>query len=310
MYLSIIVPTYNESKNVLPLVKSIQSIMKSRDYEIIFVDDNSPDKTYEIIQQLSHQFNRIRCIRRIGRRGLSSAVIEGCLSSSSKFLLVMDADLQHDERKIPKMLSLISKYNLDLVIGSRFLITPKTSGLTKSRNLLSSFANFLAKKISGVNLSDPMSGFFVIKRSTFEDIVLNLSGLGFKILLDIFSSSKNSLKYKEIQFKFKSRKFGDSKLDSLVVWEYFMLLWESKFGKLIPSRFLSFCLIGGSGVFVHLFCLYVLKETKISFFYAQILATMVAMTGNFFLNNALTYRDRRKIGVQKFKALQDFQPWP
>ena len=303
MHLSIIVPTYNESKNVLPLVKSIQSVMKSKDYEIIFVDDNSPDKTYKIIQELSHQFNMIRCIRRIGRRGLSSAVIEGCLSSSSEFLLVMDADLQHDEKEIPKMLSLMSTDNLDLVIGSRFLITTKTSGLTKSRNLLSGFANFLAKKVSRVNLSDPMSGFFIIKRNTFEDIVSNLSGLGFKILLDIFSASKNKLRYKEIHFKFKSRRFGSSKLDSLVIWEYFMLLWESRFGKIISSRFLSFCLIGGSGVFVHLFCLYIFKESMISFFYSQILATMIAMTGNFFLNNILTYRDRRKVGVQMFKAL-------
>ncbi len=303
MLLSIIIPTYNEAKNIFPLLKALTSVIKIKDYEIIFVDDNSADKTYEIIKEISHKFTMVRCIRRIGRRGLSSAVIEGCLSSSSEFLLVMDADLQHDEKIIPKMLSLIKKDKLDLVIGSRFLLNPQTSGLSKSRNLLSSFANYLAKKISGVELTDPMSGFFIIKRRTFEDVVSNLSGLGFKILLDIFSASKKHLSYKELQFNFKSRMYGNSKLDSLVIWEYFMLLWDNKFGKIIPSRFLSFCLIGGSGVFVHLFCLYLLKGNILNFFYAQIIATTVAMTSNFFLNNILTYRDRRKVGMKALKAL-------
>ena len=306
MLLSIIVPTYNESKNILPFVKAITSTIKSKDYEIIFVDDDSADKTYKIVNDISYKFNMVRCIRRIGRRGLSSAVIEGCLSSSSTLLLVMDADLQHDEKKIPEMISLMKKEKLDLVVGSRFLYNTKTTGLSKSRNYLSNLANFLAIKVSGVNLSDPMSGFFIIRRSSFETVVLNLSGLGFKILLDIFSASRKPLKYKEIQFKFKSRRFGNSKLDSLVIWEYFMLLWDSKFGKLMSSRFLSFCIIGGSGVFVHLLCLYILKDTSLGFLYSQIFATMVAMTSNFLLNNILTYRDRRKVGLKAVKALLIF----
>ena len=303
MFLSIIVPTYNEAKNILPFLKAVKSAVRIKDFEIIFVDDNSTDRTYKIVKDLSKKFSMVRCIRRIGRRGLSSAVIEGCLSSSSKFLLIMDADLQHDENKICKMLDLIENENLDLVIGSRFLTESKTVGMSKARNKISKLANFLANKISGVYLSDPMSGFFIIKRSTFEEVVSDLSGIGFKILLDIFSSSKKQLKFKEIQFTFKPRKFGDSKLDTLVIWEYFMMLWDGKFGKIISSRFLSFCIIGGTGVFVHLLCLYLLKNTGVSFFYSQIFATLVAMTSNFFLNNLLTYRDRRKSGLKAVYAL-------
>ena len=303
MLLSIITPTYNEVGNIAKFVNLIELTLKNYDYEIIFVDDNSSDKTHEIIKNLSSKKPHIRCLRRIGRRGLSSAVIEGCLSSSSDLLLVMDADLQHDEKKIPLMLQLIEEKQLDLVIASRFLSHKKVLSLTKYRNALSKFANFLANTISKAKLTDPMSGFFLIKRTVFDQIAPNLSGLGFKILLDIFSSSKNRLKYKEISFTFKKRVCGESKLDSLVLWEYFLLLWQSKFGNIISARFFSFCLIGGSGVFVHIVALYFFINFNFSFLYAQTLSTFAAMTSNFFLNNMLTYRDKRKKGSAAFKAL-------
>ena len=303
MLLSIISPTYNEADNIFKFVNSIELVLKKYNYEIIFVDDNSSDKTYEIIKNLSSKKPYVRCIRRIGRRGLSSAVIEGCLSSSSDLLLIMDADLQHDEKKIPLMIELIEKNKLDLVIASRFLKHKKVFGLTKYRNALSKFANFLANSISKAKLTDPMSGFFLVKRNVFDQIAPNLSGLGFKILLDIFSSSKNKLQYKEISFKFKKRIYGESKLDSLVLWEYLLLLWQSKFGKLIPARFFSFCLIGGSGVFVHIVALYFFINLNFNFLYSQTFSTFIAMTSNFFLNNMLTYRDKRKKGFGIFKAL-------
>ena len=303
MLLSIISPTYNEADNIVKFVNLIELTLKNYNYEIIFVDDNSSDKTHEIIKNLSSTNPHVRCLRRIGRRGLSSAVIEGCLASSSDLLLIMDADLQHDEKKIPLMIKLIEEKQLDLIIASRFLSHKKVLGLTKYRNALSKFANFLANTISKAKLTDPMSGFFLIKRTIFDQIAPNLSGLGFKILLDIFSSSKNTLKYKEISFTFKKRVHGESKLDSLVLWEYLLLLWQSKFGNIIPARFFSFCLIGGSGVFVHIVALYFFINFNFSFLYAQTLSTLVAMTSNFFLNNMLTYRDKRKKGLAAFKAL-------
>ena len=234
---------------------------------------------------------------------MSSAVIEGCFSSSSDLLLVMDADLQHDEKKIPLMLEKLKNENLDLVIASRFLNNKKTKGLSKYRNFMSVLANKISNKISGATLSDPMSGFFLIKRKVFDNIAPSLSGIGFKILLDIFSSCKGKIKFQEIYFEFKKRKHGDSKLDSLVIWEYLLLLWDCKFGKIIPAKFLSFCLIGGSGVFVHLMVLYFLINAELSFLYAQTFSTITAMTTNFFLNNILTYRDNRKKGLEALKSL-------
>ncbi len=304
MLLSIIAPTYNEAENIEPFILAIKKSMENfKSYEIIFVDDNSQDKTYEVAKRLSKKYKNVRCIRRIARRGLSSAVIEGCLSSSAELLMVMDADLQHDESKILEMMKIQKKYNLDMVVGSRFLVKNFTSSLSKKRNTLSQVANWLANKISRVKLSDPMSGFFLVKREIIETQAPKLTGLGFKILLDIFASVKNKVKYKEVSFNFKKRKFGESKLSALVVWEYLLLLWETRFGKIIPARFISFCLIGGTGVLTHLMVLFILKYHGISFIFAQSTATFTAMTSNFFLNNILTYRDRQKKGFQAFKAL-------
>ena len=169
MLLSIITPTYNEARNIEPFILAIERAMKGfKEYEIIFVDDNSLDKTYEVVKLLSKKYKNIRCIRRIRRRGLSSAVIEGCLSSSADLLVIMDADLQHDESKILEMIKIQKKYKLDLVVGSRFLEKKNTTALSKKRNAVSQVANWLANKISRVQLSDPMSGFFLIKREIIE----------------------------------------------------------------------------------------------------------------------------------------------
>ena len=304
MLLSIITPTYNEALNIEPFILAIKKTMKNfEDYEIIFVDDNSQDKTYEVVKFLSKKYKNVRCIRRIARRGLSSAVIEGCLSSSADLLIIMDADLQHDESKILEMIKIQKNYDLDMVVGSRFLEKKFTSSLSKKRNTISQVANWLANKISRVHLSDPMSGFFLVKREIIETYAPNLTGLGFKILLDIFSSVGNKIKYKEISFNFKTRMFGESKLNALVVWEYLLLLWETRFGKIIPARFLSFCAIGGTGVLAHLIILFILIYHDFSFIVSQSVATFSAMTSNFFLNNILTYRDRQKRGIEAFKAL-------
>jgi len=306
MLISIIAPTFNEAENIFPFVKSISRVLSNVNYEIIFVDDDSKDKTYHLVKEIAKKNKRVRCLRRIGRRGLSSAVIEGALSSSSTYLLVMDTDLQHDETKIPKMLELIENNKLDIIVGSRFLKQRTTKGLSKTRNTISKSANFLANKIANVNLSDPMSGFFIINRDFFDQVAPKLTGLGFKILLDIFSSSKGKIRYKEIHANFRTRQFGKSKLDFFVIWEYLLLLWEVRFGKIIPARFISFCIIGGSGVIVHLLSLYILYSNFFDFFYSQTISTIIAMTSNFCLNNMLTYRDRRKKGLDALKALLIF----
>ena len=211
--------------------------------------------------------------------------------------------MQHDESKLPSMIKNLKKEKLDIVIGSRFTKGSIVRDFSSLRLLASKLSNYLARIITGVRLTDPMSGFFIMKRSAFDSAAQNLSGLGFKILLDIFASSKNSLKYKEIDYVFRKRNSGISKLDSLVIWEYLLLLWETRLGFIIPARFISFCFIGSIGLGVHLLCLFILRNLTDSFIIAQFLSTFTAMTSNFFLNNLLTYRDVRHKGVNIIKGL-------
>ncbi len=301
--ISIIIPTYNEIENIDPLIKAIKVILAKYNYEIIFVDDNSPDNTASKIKNIASSNNSIRCIKRIGRRGLSSAVIEGILSSSAQLIIVMDGDMQHDESILPTMIEMLIDEKLDIIVASRFSSGSSFDSFTIIRKTISNIGIFLAKKITGVKLADPMSGFFIIKRDVFDEVAPNLTGLGFKILLDIFAASKKNLNFKEIGFKFKDRKSGVSKLDSLVIWEYLLMLWETKLGYFIPARFVSFCLIGTLGLFIHLLSLYILINLDQNFLVSQGISTFIAMTFNFFLNNLLTYRDIRLKGFLIIRGL-------
>ena len=308
MKISIIVPTYNEKDNIEKLITSISVVLEKFDYEIVFVDDDSPDGTATKVKSISKENKRIRCIHRIGRRGLSSAVIEGALSSSSEFIAVIDGDLQHDETKLPLMIQKIEKENLDIVVASRFYEGGDANVLSFHRKVASKIANSISRYVTGVSLSDPMSGYFITRQEVFEKNANNLHARGFKILLDIFATSSKRLKFSEIGFKFKKRNTGVSKMNASVVWEYMMLIWSKKFGWLIPARFFSFGLVGLSGLAVHIISLQLLAHLlNISFIISQCLATFIAMTSNFFLNNSLTYFDYRISGLyQTLKGLMRF----
>jgi dolichol-phosphate mannosyltransferase len=236
-------------------------------------------------------------IRRIGRRGLSSAVVEGILSTSSPFVAVMDADLQHDERLLPAMLASLRSGEFDLVIGSRYLEGASIGDWKRSRIRLSRIATYLSKFIVSVECTDSLSGFFMIRRSTFDDSVRDLSAQGFKILLDILASAPAPPRVKELPYTFGLRQYGDSKLDALVTLEYVNLILAKLFGRWLPTRFIIFSAVGGLGVFVHLSVLTLLHFAGTPFVYGQALATLIAMTFNFFMNNLLTYRDRRIKGA-------------
>lgn len=304
--LSIIVPTYNESENIQPLIDLLSATLNDINWEVIFVDDNSPDKTSNIVRKLAKLNTRIRCLQRIGRRGLSSAVIEGILSSSSPFICVMDADLQHDENLIPKMLTEL-KNNYDLVIGSRYIANASTGSLPNHRVKISRAATFLGNKILEHELSDPMSGFFMLRRELFEQVTPHLSGKGFKILLDIVASSDKSTKIHELPYHMKKREYGESKLSVAVVWEFFSLLANKLFGKYLPLRFIMFVTVGLSGVLVNVFILYIThKILDFDFLYGQTIATIVAMTSNYFLNNQLTFNDKKHRGRHLYKGLISF----
>jgi dolichol-phosphate mannosyltransferase len=224
--ISIILPTYRERDNIAPLLERLRSALGDIAWEVIFVDDNSPDGTADRILEEARKDPRVRLIRRIGRRGLSSAAIEGVLSSSAPYLAVMDADLQHDEKILPAMLSELEGGQLDLVIGSRYVDGGGMENWTKERIAASRHATRFARFLTGVPVADPMSGFFMLRREFFEKCVSNLSGRGFKILLDLMMSSPDPVRFKELPYVFRTRQHGDSKLSYKVILDYFLLLVE------------------------------------------------------------------------------------
>ncbi|KAI93359.1 dolichol monophosphate mannose synthase, partial [Rhodomicrobium udaipurense JA643] len=277
-------------------------------WEVIFVDDDSPDGTAARVREVARRDSRVRCVQRLGRRGLTSACAEAVLASSAPYVAIIDADLQHDETLLPRMLELLRREpETDVVIGSRYTEKSLSEGFTRVRQAMSYIATRLAQTILRAKLSDPVSGFFMAKREVFEGSIRSLSGIGNKILVDVFASSPRPLKFKELAYQFKARLHGESKLDTLTVWEYLVLLADKSLGRIVPVRFLLFSLVGFSGVLVHLGVLRAaLVATPLSFATSQALATLVAAISNFFLNNWLTYRDKRLTGWQIIPGLITF----
>ena len=305
--LSIVIPTFNERENVEDMVQRIDAALVGTAWEVLFVDDDSLDGTAELIRAISLRDPRVRCLHRIGRRGLSSACIEGILATSAPFIAVMDADLQHDERILPEMLRRLCNEGLDVVVGSRYVDGAGIGEWQSERAAMSRFATSLSRLIMSADLKDPMSGYFVMRRTAFMDSVRGLSSIGFKILLDLCASAPRPLKFCEVPYQFRPRHAGESKLDPGVMWDYGMLLLDKLVGRVIPARFLAFSLIGGFGVGIHLLVLAVsLKGLGLDFETSQTSASIVAMTVNFFLNNFLTYRDCRLKGLKILQGLLTF----
>jgi len=292
--LSIIVPTFNERGNVEELARRLTVVLSHVAWEVIFVDDNSPDGTAETVRQLAQKDPHVRCLQRVGRRGLSSACIEGMLATSSPYLAVMDADLQHDEALLSSMLVELRNGAVDIVVGSRYTAGGSLGNWSSSRAFISRAAGRLSQAIIGAELRDPMSGFFMVRREIFHQSLPRLSAIGFKILVDVFASSPQPLRFIELPFHFRMRHAGESKLDSHVALDYLLLLLDKLIGHVIPVRFIAFSAVGAAGVILHMALLGVLfKGFQLPFGPSQAIATIITMTFNFFLNNTLTYRDRR-----------------
>ena len=305
--LTVVIPTLNERDNIPLIVERLNRVLDGIAWEVVFVDDDSPDGTADAARAQARCQGNIRCIQRVGRRGLSSVCIEGMLSSAALYLAVMDGDLQHDESLLPRMLEKIKAERLDVVVASRYAVDGSLGNFEASRVAISGFATRLSRMVVKAELSDPMSGFFMIERSAFTGAMRRLSGQGFKILLDLFASTPRPFAFAELPLKFRERLHGESKLDALVAWEYLMLLLQKLIGPAVPVRFLLFSLIGGLGLGVHLATLWLLLHTaQASFPLAQGIATVVAMTGNFLLNNLFTYRDRRLKGWRILSGLGSF----
>ena len=297
-YVTIVVPTYRERENIPLVVERLQALLKDFEWEVVFVDDDSDDGSAEVLLDLTRRLPRVRAIRRIGRRGLTSACLEGMASSPAEIFAVMDADLQHDETVLPKMITAFQEDpRLDLAVGTRYSGEGGVSNWSKRRQFVSKFATLIEKLILRTPLSDPMSGFFVLRRELFEETVRHLTGKGFKVLLDIVLSTGRELRTREFPYEFRARQHGESKLDVVVGLEYLYLLVDKTLGRLVPVSFVLYVLAGLSGLLLHIAILGILyRGANVAFVHAQISATLVAMISNFLVNNAVTFRSRRLRG--------------
>ena len=305
--LTIVVPTFNERANVPILVERLARLLTSCDWEVIFVDDNSPDGTAAVARAIGETDSRIRCIRRIGRRGLAGACLEGMLACQARYVAVMDADLQHDEELLVPMLDALRAGRADVAVASRYLNGGSTAGLSKQRSRVSRGSNAIVRLLLGIDLTDPMSGHFMIRREAFEAIAPSLSSQGFKILLDILATARGRLRTIELPSAFRERQHGESKLDSKIALDFAALVTAKVTNDAVSARFLLFCLVGLTGIAVHLSILSALLAAALSFGASQALATVGAIAWNFVLNNLFTYRDQRLTGWHFVTGLLRFQ---
>lgn len=224
MKLTIVSPTYNEADNLEPFVKELATVLQGSDYEIVIVDDDSPDLTWKRAEELGQGHPQVRSLRRIRNRGLSSAVIEGFSVASGEMIACMDADLQHDPSILPLMVRELEK-GADFAVGSRYVNGGGTGEWSWYRCFSSWTATQLARLLLHVSLKDPMSGFFLMRRSDFSKVLDRLDARGFKILLEIVSRLQPE-RIAEVPYTFRARQIGHSKLSGLVIWQYLLQLWK------------------------------------------------------------------------------------
>ena len=296
--LAIIVPTFNERDNVRPLLERLQKALAGVSYEVIFVDDDSPDGTAGLVREIAGAQAGVRLLHRIGRRGLASACLEGMLSSSAPVMAVMDADLQHDESILPEMLARIRTGKYDLAIGSRNIAGGGMGETAPRRVALSNLGLAVSKLIGKHALSDPMSGYFMVTRAFFEEVMRSTTGVGFKIMLDLVASAKRPVRFTEVPYQFRKREAGASKLDLSIGIEYLYLVADKLIGRWLPIRFVLYCLVGALGLAVHMSILWLLF-TRLGYRFenALLVAIAVALLANYSVNNILTYRERRLRGM-------------
>jgi dolichol-phosphate mannosyltransferase len=305
--IAVILPTYNERENIPALIDRLSTALAGLDWELVFVDDDSPDGTSDLVRTYAGQDKRIRLIQRVGRRGLSTACIEGIMATSANYVAVIDADLQHDETILPQMLQKLRCDDLDIVVATRSADGGSMGEFATERVFLSRLGRRISRIVCRCELTDPMSGFFLLKRSFFLEVVHGLHDGGFKILVDMLATSNRPVRLGEVGYVFRNRLHGESKLDAGVATEYLFLVLEKLTGGTIPTRFFSFAMVGSVGLIVHFAFLSLLyMKFGLSFTSSQAWATLAAMIGNFFLNNLITYRDRRLHGVYLLTGMLTF----
>jgi dolichol-phosphate mannosyltransferase len=304
--LSVIVPAFRERENIPALLAALEQALAGLDWETIVVVDDAGDGTEDLVRERAQQDQRVRCVHRIGRRGLASACIEGMLASSAPYLAVMDADLQHDEKLLPKLLEQAKRGEADIVVASRYMQGASTGELAADRVRISRMASALSGVLAR-GLTDPMSGFFVVRRPYLERVMRKLYGRGFKILLDLTAAAHGDVRVAELPYHMRKRVHGESKLGARVIAEFFMLLLYHLTGRLLPARFFLFAAVGVTGVGVQLAVLtFTFRASGGDFLASQMLGTWAAMTSNFFLNNIFTYGDQRLRGARVWRGLLSF----
>ena len=305
--LSIIVPTYRESANIPVLFECVKVALDGLPWEMIVVDDDSPDGTSNVAFALAAKDQRLRCLRRVNRSGLAGAVIEGWMSSSADFVAVIDGDLQHDESVLRVMYQVLAKGAGNLVIGTRLR---KASGgsLSPARQRLSDMGAWFFGRIAGAAVTDPMSGFFMIRREIVSRLAPSLSPDGFKILVDVILSAGGELKIFEVPYRFRKRNAGESKLTPLVGIDFLGLVVHHATAGVLPIRFVLFAMVGASGLVVHIVTLSAVLHWfgALTFDSGQLIATVVAMASNFILNNEITYSSYRYRGLGLIEGFAGF----
>jgi dolichol-phosphate mannosyltransferase len=306
--LTIVVPTLNERANIPILVTRLQRLLAGIHWEVVFVDDNSTDGTAAVARTIGEADSRVRCIRRIGRRGLAGALLEGMLASQARYVAALDADLQHDESLLVAMVEQLRQGDVDLVVASRYMEGNATAGFDPHRARASRWSSTIARRFLGVELTDPMSGFFMIRRDLVEELAPSLASQGFKLLLDIVATARGRIRVVELPYVFRARQHGLSKLDTRVILDFAALVISKLTGDAVSLRFLLFCAVGLTGVVFHMAVLALALDTaELRFSAAQAVATIAAITWNFVLNNRLTYSDQRLTGWRFLKGLLWFQ---
>ena len=300
---SVIIPTYNEAENIPILLDRLASTLAAISHEIIVVDDNSPDGTWQVAEKISLNRPDLRVIRRLNERGLSSAVVAGMSAAKGACLAVMDSDLQHDEAALPEMLRAVEAGECQLAIGSRGVAGGSYGDFSKTRRFMSWVAAAMARILLPVTVRDPMSGFFVVRRDVFTECADRINPLGFKILLE-FIGRNPGIKIKEIGYVFRLREHGETKLSGSVIRNYIIALYDMRFGKFVSSTFMMYAFVGSSGVVVNIFGFALGEFLNFPRFNSGLPALdplflsvpfgiQLSIITNYFLNNYITFYESR-----------------
>jgi dolichol-phosphate mannosyltransferase len=300
------VPVLNEGPNVLPLVDALRATLAGIAWEVVFVDDGSTDGTRDAVAAIGRADSRVRLLHRRGRRGLASAFIEGVESTLAPYVAAMDGDLQHDEALLPQMLDVLRSGTADVAVGSRYVAGGGLGEWDRTRAGMSDIATKLSRLVLRADVTDPMSGFFMLPRTVFNRAAPRLSAIGFKILLDLLASLPEKPRVRELPYTFRTRVAGESKLDAGVLFDFGLLLLDKLIGSVVPVRFVMFAIVGAVGLVAHLIVLRFGLAAGLGFSVAQALATGCAIVGNFVLNNEITFRDRKLKGSRMLPGLVVF----